>query len=45
MRDSIQVEVPALGNYYSCYSWIRTLLATERRLKAETRALLGSGLE
>jgi putative membrane protein len=34
MREPIQVEPPALGNYFA---WLRTLLATERTLKAETR--------
>ena len=34
MREPIQVEPSALGNYFA---WLRTLLATERTLKAETR--------
>ena len=34
MREPIRVEPAALGNYFS---WLRTLLATERTLKAETR--------
>jgi putative membrane protein len=37
MRQPIHVEPPALGNYFA---WLRTLLATERTLKAETRTSL-----
>jgi putative membrane protein len=37
MRAPIHVEPSALGNYFA---WIRTLLATERTLKAETRTSL-----
>ncbi|HWU53876.1 MAG TPA: DUF202 domain-containing protein [Rhizomicrobium sp.] len=37
MRAPIQVEPSALGNYFA---WLRTLLATERTLKAETRTSL-----